>query len=96
MSNPQPPLNKTTAREEALRDVAFGLITYNPLNATYLKGGALVSGPKWRTLSELRSYGYIELGSKTKVAKVKLTDPAGEELAVEWGIKSAAEQAAAE
>lgn len=87
MSDPQPPLSHTPAREEALRDVVFGLISYNPLLGVYLKGGAPVSGPKRRTLSDLRQYGYIKPGSTTKVAKVLLTDPEGEALAVEWGLK---------
>lgn len=86
MSEPQPPLNETPARKEALREVLFGLISYDPLRGVYLKNGAQVTGAKRRTLAELRQHGYIEPGSKVQVAKVALTG-SGEQLAEEWGLK---------
>jgi len=90
MSTPQPPLTKTQAREEALRDVLFKLISYNPLLGVYLKGGAPVSGPKRRTLSELRQGGFIEASDRIKIAVMRLTKPSGTKLAEEWGLTKAA------
>ena len=87
MSDPQPPLTRTPAREDALKDVVLGLISYDPIRAVYLKGSAPVSGPKRRTLSELRQYEYIDKSDPRKVAKVVLTE-AGEALAIEWGLKN--------
>lgn len=95
MSSPQPPLNKTPARVDALRDVVFKLISYDPLRAVYIKSGQPVSGAKRRTLSEdLRGGGYIKPGSTTKVAPVELTKPQGEQLAVDWGLMPAPDAAA--
>lgn len=87
MSDPQPPLNQTPARREALGDVVFKLISYDPVRGQYLKGGTPVSGPRRRTLAELREYGYIKPGDPRRVAVVVLTNPEGEALAVEWGLK---------
>jgi hypothetical protein len=95
MSDPQPPLTETPARREALQDVLFKLIRYNPLLGVYLKGGAPVSGPKRRTLAELRQYGYIKPGSTTQTAVMILT-PEGDALAIEWGLKSSSAEAPAE
>lgn len=88
MSDPQPPLNETPARREALQDVLFGLISYNPILGQYLKGGVPVPGPKRRTLSEdLRGNGYIQPGSRIKTAKMLLTE-SGTQLAKDWGLAS--------
>lgn len=88
MSSPQPPLKETPARREALQEVLFKLISYDPVRGVYLKAGAAVPGPKRRTLAELREHGYIEPGSRIKVAPVVLTE-SGDALAIEWGLKSA-------
>jgi hypothetical protein len=96
MSEPQPPLNRTPAREEALRDVVLKLISYDPLHGLYLKGNKAVSGPKRRTLAEFRERGFIDRSDPRKVALVVLTDPLGENLAVEWGLKNSSEAETAE
>jgi hypothetical protein len=86
MSTPPPVPDKTEARVDALRDVVFGLISYNPLLGVYLKGGAQVPGARGRTFRELRTdYGCIKPGSITKVAKVVLTD-FGKQIAIDWGL----------
>lgn len=95
MSEPQPPLKKTPAREEALREVLFKLVSYDPLRGVYLKGGAPVPGAKRRTLAELRQHGYIKPGSTTKTALVELTE-SGDELASEWGLQNQTAAGAAE
>jgi hypothetical protein len=96
MSEPQPPLSKTPARGEALQDVVMGLVSYNPLLGVYLKSGKAVSGPKRRTLAELRERGFIDRSDPRKVAKMVLTDPLGENLAIEWGLKNPAAAETAE
>lgn len=88
MSSPPPVPEKTEARVDALRDVVFGLILYNPLLGQYLKGGQQVPGARGRTFRELRTeYGLIRPGSTIKTAKVVLTDD-GEAIAIEWGLKN--------
>lgn len=88
------PPEKTPARVEALRDVVFGLIMYNPILGQYLKGGRQVPGARGRTFRELRSdYECIRPGSTTTVAKVLLTE-AGEQVAIDWGLKPGPPEAA--
>lgn len=94
MTDPQPPLNETPARREALQEVVVGLISYNPLLGQYLKGGQAITGSRRRTFAELREHKYIKPGSTTKIAKMLLTDPKGEDLAVEWGLKNPPAEAA--
>lgn len=97
MSTPQTVPEKTEARVDALRDVVFGLISYNPILGQYLRGGQQVPGARGRTFRELRTdYGLIKPGSTTRVAKVLLTNPEGEQVAIEWGLKNPPSEAGAE
>lgn len=85
--------DRTEAREDALRDVTLGLISYNPLLGQYLKGGQQVPGARGRTFRELRSeYQCIKPGSTIKVAKVLLTE-IGTQVAIEWGLLPAPPEA---
>lgn len=75
-------LSVTQRRAEALRAVSEGRVTYNSRSAQYLTDGVVASGWSWRTLSEMRTVGWIRiLGSGTS-ATVELTKQ-GEEILAE-------------